>query len=160
MKFLAQAALFAIVLVVDASLALTLPLPGGRPLLFAAFATAVALREGPLPGGAWGFGGGLVLGFLFADARIGARALGGLLAGSVPVWFRRIVFVHRWTGQAAVGIVSGALYGITLLVVTWLKGELAGGIALLLPWLALDAVLTGLACPVLFRLLAAVERRV
>jgi hypothetical protein len=160
LKFLAQAALFAILLVIDASLALTLPLPGGRPLLFAAFATAVSLREGPLPGGAWGFGGGLVLGFLFADARIGARALGGLLAGSAPVWFRRIVFVHRWTGQLALGIVSGALYGGTLLAVTWLKGELAGGVAPLLPWLGLDAVLTGVACPVLVRLLAAVEQRV
>jgi hypothetical protein len=160
LKLLAQAALLALVLVVDASLVLTLPVPGGRPVLFAALATAVAVREGPLSGGAWGFAGGVLLGLLFADARIGARALGGLLAGSVPVSFRRIVFVQRWTGQAALGVVSGALYGSALLAVSWLNGELAGGVGGLLPWLALDALLTGAACPVLFRVLTAVERRV
>ncbi|MEK7476203.1 MAG: hypothetical protein AAB152_11310 [Candidatus Coatesbacteria bacterium] len=160
MKLLAQAALLAIALIVDASLALTLPLPGGRPLLFAAFATAVALREGALAGGAWGFGGGLGLGLLFADGRIGARALGGLLAGSVPIWFRRIVFVHRWTGQLAIGVVSGGLYGATLLAVSWARGDVTGVVFPLLPWLALDAVLTGVAAPVFVRLLDVVERRV
>jgi len=160
LKLLAQAALLALALIVDASLALNLPFPGGRPIVFAAFATAVALREGALAGGAWGFAGGIGLGLLFADARIGARALGGLLAGSVPVWFRRIVFVQRWTGQLAVGVVSGALYGATLLAVSWAKGDVTGVVLPLLPWLAQDALLTGVACPVVFRLLAVVERRV
>jgi len=160
MKAVAHAALFALALLLDASGLLELPVIGGRPILFAALAACVALRGSALAGGAWGFAGGTALGLLFADTRLGARALGGLLAGSVPVAFRRLLFWHRPSGQAAVGVVAGLSYGAAGIVAGWARGEMAGPPGVMLPRIGLDALLTGAACPVLYALLARVERQV
>lgn len=161
MKFVAHAACFALALLGDASGLLELPVTGGRPVLFAALAACVALRGSALTGGAWGFAGGVALGLLFADARIGPRALGGLLAGSVPVAFRRLLFWHRASGQAAMGVVAGACYGLAGVLAAWLRGELTGwSPTAQLTRVGLDALLTGAACPLLYRLLARLERQV
>lgn len=160
MRLVAHAACFAFALLCDASGVLELPVLGGRPVLFAALAACVALRGSALSGGAWGFGSGLALGLLFADSRIGARALGGLLAGSVPVAFRRLLFWHRATGQAAMGVVAGLCYGLAGLLAGLARGDLAGAPFAQVPHLVVDALLTGAACPLLFRLLARVDRQV
>jgi hypothetical protein len=160
-KFAARAALFAFVLLADASLVLAVPgSAGGRPLLFAALAAGVALHEGSLAGGAWGFAGGLALGLLFDDLRIGSRALGGLLAGSVPVILTRVVYAQRLSGQFAVGAAAGACYDLAQIVTALVRDELAAGAGALAFTTAVDACLTGAACPLLLRVLAALERRV
>lgn len=160
MRFAVRALGFAAVLLVDASTVLTLPLLGGRPLLFVALANCFAIRANALAGGTWGFAGGLALGLLFADLRVGAMALGGLLAGSVPSALRRVLFLHRWTGQVALGAAAGALYGATLLGVSALRGDLSSPVMPLLGSLVQDAALTGAAVPLLLRGVGRVEREV
>ncbi len=160
MRFILHAACLALALLLDASGLLELPVIGGRPILFAALAACVALRGSALAGGAWGFAGGLALGLLFADSRIGARALGGLLAGSVPVAFRRLLFWRRVSGQAAMGVIAGLGYGVAGLAAGWARGELSGPPVALVPRLVLDALLTGAACPILYRVLGRAEREV
>ncbi len=160
MRFVVQAVGFALALLADASTVLTLPLLGGRPLLFVALANCFAIRGNALTGGSWGFAGGLALGLLFADFRIGAMALGGLLAGAVPGGLRRLLFLHRWTGQVALGALAGAIYDATLLAVAAGRGELAAPAGPLLRGLVLDALLTGAAVPVLLRAVGRVEQEV
>jgi hypothetical protein len=160
MRFAVRALGFALALVADASTILTLPLLGGRPLLFIALANCFAIRANALAGGTWGFAGGLALGLLFADARIGAMALAGLLAGSVPSTLRRLLFLHRWTGQAAMGAAAGALYDGTLVTVSALRGDVASPLGPMLLHLVLDAALTGAAVPLVLRGVGRVEREV
>ncbi len=158
MKFAVKAGCFALVLFADASHVCVLPGIESGPLLFVALALGFALRADALAGGAWGFAGGCSLGLLYADSSFGARALGGLLAGSVPVAMKHLLFWRRWTGQAILGTIAGLLFEGTLLVVSWLKGELAGPLGSLLPGVALSAALTGLVCPWLHRLEGRLER--
>lgn len=160
MRFAVRVLGFAAALLVDASTVLTVPLLGGRPLLFVALANCFAIRANALAGGTWGFAGGLALGILFADDRIGAMALGGLLAGSVPGALRRLLFLHRWTGQVALGAVAGALYDGTLLGVAALRGDVGLPLWPLVQGLLLDAALTGAAVPLLLRGVGRVEQEV
>lgn len=159
MLFLAHAASFAVALVLDASGLLTLPVLG-RPILFAALAACVAVRSSALAGGAWGFAGGLALGLLFSDNAIGARVLGGLLAGSLPVLLKRVLYLHRTTGQLAVGAVAGLGYGAAGLLGAWVQGSPAGGTAAVLPGLLRGTLLTAAVTPLLYRLLVRLERQV
>lgn len=158
MRFLIRLALFGLALAADASRLFELPGVSGRPLLFVALATCQALRAGALAGGVWGFGGGFALELLYLDPSVGSRALGGLLAGSVPTTFRGLLFWQRATGQAALGALAGALYDLTPLLVMAVHGRLVAPWSALLPQLLLDAALTGLACPLLFRATGRLER--
>lgn len=160
MRFAVQVLGFAAALLADASTVLTLPWLGGRPLLFIALANCFAIRANALTGGSWGFAGGLALGLLFRDQRIGAMALGGLLAGSVPSGLRRVLFLHRWTGQVALGAAGGLLYDATLLCVMALRHEFVTPMGPLLRSLLLDAALTGAVVPLLLRGVGRVEQEV
>ena len=160
MRFAVQALGFAFTLLVDATTFLTLPWLGGRPLLFIALANCFALRADALAGGSWGFAGGLLLGLLFADQRVGAMAFAGLLAGAAPALLKRLLFTHRWTGQVALGAVAGGLYDAALLGLLTVRGDLDLPAVGLLPRILLDAGLTGLAMPFLLRGVGRVEREV
>jgi len=116
------------------------------------------LRADALAGGAWGFGGGLALGLLYADSTIGARVLGGLLAGSVPATMRRLLFWRRWPGQVALGVLAGLLFEATLVAVMAVRGDVSGFHYSLLLRILLSAVLTGVACPLLARFVERLEK--
>ncbi len=158
MKFAASVSFFILALFVDASRLLVIPGVDSGPLMFVALVCGYALRTGPLSGGVWGFAGGLAMGLLYADNTIGARALGGLLAGCIPVAVRRFLFWRRWTGQIALGMIASLLFEVTLLQVAWLRGELAGFHYTIPLRVVLSAVLTGVACPLLMRLVERAER--
>lgn len=160
MRLLAVAAIFSLALLVDVSELLAVPVVGARPLLFAALAAAVALRRGPLAGGAWGFGGGVALGALFLDQDAGPRALAGLLAGSLPVTLRGWVYVQRWGGQAAAGALAGACWSLTPALVAWARSDTGPAAGPVLIVVTLNAALTGVVSPSLGSLLERVERRV
>jgi len=160
MRVAVQGIGFALALLADASTLFTLPVVGGRLLLFVALANCFAIRANALTGGTWGFLGGLALGLLFADQRIGAMALGGLLAGSLPGVLRRVLFLHRWTGQIAVGFAGGLLYDGTLLGVMALHGDLAAPAGALIRGVLLDGALTGAVVPLMLRGVGRVEREV
>ncbi len=160
MRLIAIAGVFALALLVDVNELLALPVTRSRPLLFAGLAAAVALRRGALAGGAWGFSGGVVLGALFQDRDIGARALAGLAAGSLPVGLRGWVYVQRWSGQAATGALAGAIWSLVPSVLAWLRTDAGPAAGPLLVTVLLDALLTGAVSPLLGRLLERVERRV
>ena len=158
MRSIIQAGCFALALGIDASRLLSIPGLDAGPLLFVALTVWFSMRAGPLGGGAWGFSGGLALGLLYADSSLGARVLGGLLAGSVPVSLRRLLFWRRWPGQVALGALAALLFDLTLLIAGLARGNLVGRPGSLLPGLALDASLTGVACPLLVRLMSRLER--
>lgn len=127
-------------------------LPGGiRPFLFVALAASEGLRRDALAGGTWGFAGGLALGLLYADGRLGALALGGLLAGSLPAALKRPLYWQRAGGQALLGALAGAVYALAPLLLSG-GGAPAAPLAASLPRVAADAMLTGAVCPLVFRL--------
>ncbi len=151
MSFAVRVAWFAAMLLADAA---RLPaFPGGvRPLLFVALAACYGLRGDALTGGTWGFAGGLALGLLYDDGRVGPFALGGLLAGSVPAALKKGLFWQYGTGQALLGLLAGLLFGATPLALAGATGQLGVPAWSLLPRALVDAILTGAVCPILFRL--------
>ena len=159
MRFAVRAGCLALVLIVDVSRLLVVPGLESCPLLFVALITVFALRADALAGGAWGFASGLSLDLLYADSSFGARALGGLLAGSLPVTMKRLLFWRRWTGQAVLSVLAALLFEGTLLAVGWWRGELAGLAGLALPGVVVSAALTGLVCPALSWLMSRLERQ-
>ena len=158
MKFAVKAGCFALALFADASHLLVLPWIESVPLLFIALAISFALRADALAGGAWGFAGGLSLDLLYADGSFGTRALGGLLAGSLPVTIKRLLFWRRWTGQAVLSALAALLFEGTILAVGLWRGELAGLKGAVLPRLALSAALTGVICPGFSWVMSRLER--
>jgi hypothetical protein len=155
----ARVFLFLLAAVVDASGFLAPGWLAGRPLLFVALAVGFGLRSNILTGGAWGFTGGLVLGVLCADLNVGPRILAGMLAGSVPVAMRRLLFWQRWPGQAVLGALAALVFDLGLLSVGYTRGEMAGPALCVVPGVVMDTVLTGAACPLLMRLMGRLEGR-
>jgi hypothetical protein len=159
MRTAARTVLFLVAVTIDASGLLAPGWLAGRPLLFLALAVGFGLRSNLLTGGAWGFAGGMVLGLLYADSSLGPRLLGGLIAGSVPVAMRRLLFWQRWPGQAVLGAAAALFFDLALLVVGFARGETSGIVPSVFPGLAMDAILTGAACPLLMRLMGRLEGR-
>lgn len=158
MKFVIRAFVFLLVLFADAARLLEVPGAGISPLLFVALAAGYGLGSGALAGGAWGFAGGMMLGLLYGDATIGARALGGLLAGSLPAAMKRLLYWRRWPGQVGLGVITGLIFEGVMLAVAWFRGDVAGpGYPLGLRILA-TALLTGLVCPLFVLLVGRLER--
>lgn len=158
MKFATRLLVFVLALVVDGSRILAIPGVESVPLLFVALSVGYALRSDVLTGGVWGFGGGLALGLLYADASIGARVMGGLLAGCVPAAMRKLLFWRRWPGQAALGAAGGLLFEATMVTVAAVRGDVATFSPFLIPRIGLTAALTGAACPLLARFVERLER--
>ncbi len=160
MKTAARIALFAFALILDSSRLLELPIAGGiHPLLFMALALVYALPSGAFAGGVWGFSGGLALGFLVGNPEAGAITLGGFLGATIPIFLRPLVFWRRWRGQAALGFLGAAVFNLTIIAVAALRRETGAISAAALVRVTADALLTGVACPLLALALRPMEKR-
>jgi len=160
MIFLAQAGLFALALIIDASRIIDLPVFGGvHPLLFSAIVVSFAVSSGAFTGGLWGFIGGLSLGLLAGTPQAGALTLGGFLSGSVPVLLRPLVFWRKWTSQVVLGFASVLLFNITIYAVSAIRGETNGFTWIAGFRMASDALLTALVCPLVCAGMSRMERR-
>jgi len=159
MRTAARIFLFLLAATVDASGVLAPGWLAGRPLLFLALAVGFGLRSNLLTGGVWGFAGGLVFGLVYADSSLGPRMLAGLVAGSVPVAMRRLLFWQRWPGQVVLGSAAALLFDLVLVGVGYARGETTRIALSVFPGLVMDAALTGAACPLLMRLMGRLEGR-
>lgn len=159
MIFVLRVLLIAVSLLIDTSRFLELPFVGARPMVFIAIVVCFSLRAGALTGGAWGFSSGLALGVFFADARVGAMTLGGLLAGCVPAYIKGGLFWRNWAGQAALGAVGCLLFEGMVMGFSSLRGEFSVGPVVGLARLTVDSVLTGALTPLVFILLNRMETR-
>lgn len=159
MRVVLQLLLVAAALLLDTSRALELPFVGARPMVFVSMVVCLGLRADALAGGIWGFFSGFALGILFADKRVGAMTLGGLLAGCIPAYIKAGLFWRNWAGQAALGAVGCLLFDGIVMGFSSMRGEFSVGPAAGLARLIVDSALTGALTPPVFILLKRMEER-